>query len=314
MTLSFILLLIGFILIVIAANALTDGAAFIAFQHGISPMLIGLTLVAIGTSLPEIMVSIIAAIQHKTALALGNVIGSNIANIGLVLGVTLLIRPLTLTSNSMKNEFVLLFICMLITTGLMLDGFLSTLDGLVLSLSLCLLLIFLMFKAKKDKNVSFEKTSSDHQKKVRLPWLRIFFGIVLLPISAQLIVFSSSHIAHSLGVSDIIIGLTIVALGTSLPEVATSLSSAFKGHDDIAIGNIIGSNMFNLVAVLPFVALIHPDKIPTNVLIRDIPVMFVLTLILLALVCLKIKKLPRITGVIFLLLYFSYLTLLAIQQ
>jgi cation:H+ antiporter len=314
MILYFCLLIIGFGIIMKAANLLVDGAVCIAQRHAISPLIIGLTLVAFGTSIPEIMVSVMAAIQEKSDLALGNVIGSNIANIGFVLGFTYLIHPLQLKSTIIRQEFKPLFVAMIVTTLLMLNGVLSRLDGVVFIISLCLLLLYLGIKAERTKNGLLQEASEEFTQTITHPWVRIMIGLLLLPISAELIVFSSIEIARFFGVSEVMIGLTIVAFGTSLPELATSLSSALKGHDDMAIGNIIGSNMFNLLAVMPFIVLVHPQKVPALILTRDMPIMFFMTGLLFCITYARKKNISQLSGVILIGCYIAYLVLLGFQQ
>lgn len=313
MTQAIFLLIIGFWLIMKAAALLVDGAVTIATKHLISPLLIGLSLVAFGTSIPEIMVSVVAAVQEKSDLALGNVIGSNIANIGFVLGITYIIHPLRLKSSMVRQEFIPLFICMLITIVCMFNGTLTRLDGVIFIVGLCLLLLYMGVKAESHQSGLMEEAKQEAQKQVSYPWCRIIAGLILLPCSAELIVQNSVYIARILGVSDVLIGLTVVAFGTSLPEMATSITSALKGHDDMAIGNIIGSNMFNLLAVLPFIVILTPQPVPTLILYRDMPIMFFLTFLLLAMTFVKNKLLLRGLGIFLLLFYIGYLILLAFE-
>ena len=284
---AILLLLSGLLLISWAANKFVDGATAIAKQWDISPLIIGLTIVALGTSAPEIVVAIVSSAKGNASLAVGNAIGSNIANIGLVLGVTALIKPLSVHSRILQREFPILFIVMLLTWLLLSDGHLNHLDGLILLLGLSVLMIILIFLAQREKNHEPLATEFAAEISTTLPpkqaWFWVAVGIVLLPMSAELIVRGAVIIAKHFAISDLTIGLTIVAIGTSLPEVATSIAATLKGEDDIAIGNIIGSNMFNLLAVLPFPALVAPHLLDSMVLQRDLPVMFVMTVLLLIL-------------------------------
>lgn len=308
---ALLLLVIGFALIIKSADELVDGASQLAVNHGISPMVIGLTLVAFGTSAPELMVSLVAAWQNNSALAIGNALGSNIANIGLVLGLTLLYKPIHLKPSFITREFPLLFVVMLATYLLIADGFFSLYDGLLLLLALALVLTFLAYR--HDWHSLDELDLSNHHD-ISYPWVRVLIGMVLLPISAKLIVSASIFLARYFGVSELMIGLTIVALGTSLPEVVTSIAAARKGKSDLAIGNIVGSNMFNLIAVLPFVGIIAPNYVPQLLLQRDVPSMFVITVILLCIVLGRKKKLTRIDGVVLLALYIAYIALLVLSH
>ncbi len=305
--LAFLVLICGFAIIVKSADELVDGASQIAYNHKVSPMIIGLTLVAFGTSAPEMMVCIVAAVRENSALAIGNALGSNIANIGLVLGLTLLIKPIKMESHTIKREFPLLFIIMITTYILIVDGHFSLIDGVVLLLCLALFLAYLAYSHDQNKKSGLSQTEHDN---VSYPWLRVIGGIILLPISAEMIVKGSVTIALYFGVSELVIGLTIVALGTSLPEVVTSIAAARKGNTDMAIGNIIGSNMFNLIAVLPFVGLIHPTFVPPLLLTRDIPSMFFITIALLLMTFARKRELTRVEGILLLTVYVAYLGLL----
>ena len=302
---SLFLLLAGFALIVFAADVLTDGAIHIAHLHKIPPVVIGLTIVALGTSAPEIVVSIVAAYNEKSALAIGNVIGSNIANIGLVLGLTALITPPELDLKHLNREYLILFVVMLVTYILIADSFLGLIDGLILLLGLATLLTYLFFKAR------YQSQPLENFKLKPHPWVRIALGLTLLPLSADMIISSSVDVARYFGISELVIGLTIVALGTSLPEVVTSIVASLKGQFQLALGNIIGSNLFNILAVLPFVAIIHPDVVPEKVISRDLPTMVFFTILLVALSVLSRKRaLSRYKGALLLAIYTSYLAFL----
>jgi cation:H+ antiporter len=313
-------LIIGFIGLVWSANHLVRGASSVANYYGISPLIIGLTIVALGTSAPEIFVSYTAAMQGKSNLAIGNAIGSNIANIGLVLGVTALINPLKMQSSTLRREYPLLFIIMLFAFVLMIDGHLSVIDGSLFLLALCGLMIYLVYLAKSSSKADRLVKEFQQEMEQGLPLysaiLSIIVGMVVLPLSSKLLVYSASEIALWLGVSELVIGLTIVAIGTSLPEIATSLIGAYKGEDEIAIGNILGSNMFNLLAVLIFPGLLNPSHISTNVIIRDIPTMFLITIILFVMTYKFNKKeqLNRSQGILLLIIYISYMAAVIYQS
>jgi arabinose-5-phosphate isomerase len=249
----------GLILLTWSAGRFVLGASCLARGLGVAPLLIGLTIVAFGTSAPEIVVSVLAALQGNPGLAIGNAIGSNIANIGLVLGLSALVTPLLVRSTILRQEFPILLLVSLLGFVLILDGTLGRIDGLILIAGLLLLTAWLIRSAMRG------------------------LGLVVLMVSSRMLVWGSVEIAHALGVSDLVIGLTIVAIGTSLPELAASVMSALKGEHDIAIGNVIGSNMFNLLAVLGLPGLIHPAAIDPAVVTRDFPVMIGLTLLLLVL-------------------------------
>lgn len=305
------LLLLGFVLIVVAADDLVRTSSFIAKTFNISPMIIGLTIVALGTSAPEIIVSITASLDGQSELALGNAIGSNIANIGLVLGLSLLLKPIKIQSKTLLRELPILFIIMCCSYLLLADGYFSRHDGLLLLIGLGLLLFYIAGQANKSRKDSLaSEVTAELPASCRYPYFRLIVSLILLPISAKLIVNNSIVIASYLGVSKVTIGLTVVAIGTSLPEVATSIVGILKGEDDLAIGNIIGSNMFNLLAVLPFAGMLAPKKVPPLINVRDIPIMFLVSIFVVILVYMSKHKLGRLSGILLLSIYIAYLVLL----
>lgn len=311
-----VLVLFGFCLLAWSADRFVHASSDIARQFGISPLIIGVTIVALGTSAPEIFVSLSAAWQGNSGLAIGNVIGSNIANVGLVVGVTAIMAPMQVQSRILKREYPVLALIMLFAWVLVMDNYLGRLDGLLLLIALCLLILWLTWLAKKgDDEVlasEFEESLSDVMP-MKLAYIWFVVGLVLLVVGAKTIVYGSVEIAQYFGVSDLIIGLTIVAIGTSLPEVATSIMATRKQEYDIAIGNVIGSNMFNLLAVLPFPGLISPTELMPGVLSRDIPVMITISVVLL-LVSYGWRGRPgRITrgeGVLLIAIYIAYFAVL----
>jgi cation:H+ antiporter len=309
------LLILGMLLLAWSAERFVTGAACIARNLSVSPLLVGLTVVAFGTSAPEIFVSLMSLAQGKPGLAIGNALGSNIANIGLVLGVTALLVPLKVQSKTLRREYVILFFIMLLTWGLLLDGSLDPIDGVILLICLVGVLIWLAWQATRKINRQ-DELAKEYNKELQRPLpmrtaVTLFLlGLVLLPISSHILVYGAVHIASQLGINEVIIGLTIVAIGTSLPEVAASLAGSLKGEHDIAIGNILGSNMFNLVAVLAIPGLLQSVPLVSTVLTRDIPVMFGLT-ILLFLVAYGFRGpgvIQRWEGGVLLVCYVAYLT------
>ncbi len=302
----------GFILLVWAADRLVAGAAATASNLGISPLVIGLTVVGIGTSAPEMVVSAIAALQGNPGLAVGNAIGSNITNIGLVLGITAIIYPLTVESRLLRKEFPILLFIMIMTTLLMFDGVLTQVDGGLLLVGLIVLLSYMIIVGmeKGESDPLIQEFEAEIPRDMPMPkaifWLLV--GLTLLPASSAFLVEGAVTIASTYGISDTVIGLTIVAFGTSLPELAASISSALKHEDDIAIGNVIGSNMFNLLGVLGIGAIITPITLESFVLSRDVVSMFMFTLLLFALTW-RLKgagRINRFTGALLLVLYLSY--------
>lgn len=274
----------GFILLVWGADRLVAGASATARNLGVAPLIIGLTIVAFGTSAPEMIVSGVAAYQGKPGLAVGNAIGSNIANIGLILGVTALFYPLRVESQTLKREYPQLMLIMLVCLVMAFDLQFNRLEGWVLLGGLAILIVWMVrLGLRKDPEdrlaVEFEaEIPADMPMKTALTWMTV--GLIILPLSSHFLVQGALSIARLLDVSESIVGLTIVALGTSLPELAASLTSALRKEDDLAIGNIIGSNMFNILAVLGIAAVIKPVAFDATILYQDIPVMFLFTILL----------------------------------
>ncbi len=274
--------LAGFVALTWGADRFVVGAAATARNLGVPTLVIGLTVVGFGTSAPEILVSAMAALQGNTSLAIGNALGSNITNIALVLGATALIAPLAVHSTVLRREFPVLMAIMLFTLALLTDGRLDRHDGVLLLAGLAVMLYWMVnlgLRARRNDPIRSEYAAEIPEAMPlgrALLWLLL--GLVVLLLSARLLVWGAVEVATVLGVSDLVIGLTVVAIGTSLPELAASVVSALRHEHDIAIGNIIGSNMYNLLAVLGLPALIHPAAFPPEVLMRDYPVMIILTL------------------------------------
>ncbi len=306
MFLSILSLLIGFALLIWSADTFTDNGAKVARIFNISPLIIGLLIFGFGTSAPEMLVSGLAAYDGHPELSIGNAFGSNIFNIGLVLATTAIIYPVTVEKAVLKKEWVFLFVSSLIAGFLLMDGFLSFVDGLILLALLLLFLIYVFNESKKGNSIEIEpyEESIDNQEKGKT-WLLLLISLIILVSSAKLVVWGGTNLALAFGVSDLIIGLTVVALGTSLPELAVAISSALKRQHQMIIGNIIGSNLFNTLGVLAIPGLILPFQIPTEVMSRDYIYMITLTLLILIL---SIKlKINRYGGLILLAILASYL-------
>lgn len=313
--LSVLAVIFGFVVLIWGAERFVHGAAATARNLGISPLVIGLTVVGIGTSAPEILISIIAAYDGNPSLAVGNALGSNITNIALVLGVTALTVPLVVKSDTLKREYPVMFLIMILSFLLCLDGDLSRFDGIVL-LSGLMLMILWMVKLGLRKHES-DPLETEYEQEIpylttgkALFWLAL--GMILLFVSSRTLVWGSVNIAHALNISDLVIGLTIVAIGTSLPELAASMASALKGEPDIALGNIIGSNMFNLLAVLGLPGLIAPHILEPEAITRDFPVMigFSIVLFIMAYGFKGSGRINRFEGGLLLTGYFAYMTVL----
>jgi cation:H+ antiporter len=287
---------------------------------GVAPLLIGLTIVAFATSAPEILVSVVAATRGEPGLAFGNAIGSNIANIGLVLGVTALIRPIPLESATLRREMPALLAVSLLTVSLFLDSRLSRPDGIVMLTGLAIVMIwFVRLGIRSAENdpikMDYEaEIPKDVSTKTAFIWLVIGLGVLLL--GAGWLVDGSIGVAQSLGVSEVVIGITIVAIGTSVPELAVSLVSALRGEYGLAIGNIVGSNIFNLLAVIGIAASIHPATVAPSVLSLHIFVMVAFTLVLFAMTYDYDGKamLSRMEGVALLVAYFAYFAYVVAQN
>jgi len=283
MTLAFIALIVGFALLTWGADRFVTGSAAIARNLGVSPLIIGLTIVGFGTSAPEMLVSAMAAWEDNAGLAIGNAIGSNITNIALILGATALVAPLQVQSTTLRREMPVLLFTMIVALGLMWDGGLSRWDGGILLAGLGLMLVWLVALGSRERSDPMQ-AEYDAEIPSQMPMLKALFwfalGLTVLVAGSRVLVWGAVTIAQAFGVSDLIIGLTIVALGTSLPELAVSVMSAMKGEHDIAIGNVIGSNMFNLLGVLGLPGLIAPSMFAPEVLTRDFPMMIGLTIVL----------------------------------
>ena len=276
----------GFALLTWSADRFVTGASGIAFNLKVSPLIIGLTIVSLGTSAPEILVSVMAAMQGNAGLAIGNAIGSNIINTGLILGITAVIVPLSVHSSIIKRELPVMLLVMALALLLLLDGTLGRLDGAVLVSAMALMLIWMVHIGRRSQTTGTDPISGEFTDEIptSMPMGRAVFWLVVgglfLVGSSRMLVWGAVSVAHSLGVSDLVIGLTIVALGTSLPELAASVMSAIKKEHDIALGNIIGSNIFNILAVLGLPGLIDPGPIDAAVLTRDYPMMLGLCVML----------------------------------
>ena len=274
-------LIAGFLLLVWGADRLVAGASAFARNMGVSPLIIGLTIIGFGTSAPELVVSAVATLKGNAGLAVGNAIGSNIANIGLVLGVTAMIYPLRMESTALKREYPMLLLIMLVCFLLALDGRYGRLEGLLLLGALVAVVIWIirigLHRPLSDPLAEeFDaEIPRDIPTRVALVWLAV--GLVVLPVSSIFLVEGAITIARYLNVTDTVIGLTIVALGTSLPELATAITAALHREDDLAIGNIIGSNIFNLLGVLGIAAVLKPVDLLPIILARDFPAMFLIT-------------------------------------
>ena len=304
----------GFVILVWSADKFVEGAASTAKHLGMPSLLIGILIVGFGTSAPEMVVSAIAAMEGNPALALGNALGSNIVNIALILGVTAIVAPITVNSKIVKKEIPLLLLIVLASGYLLFDNTLTLGEGIVLISGFFTLIAWFIVSAFRGRGDTLEAEMNneliEHEMSLKAGIIWLIIGLVLLIASSRLLVWGAVGVAHEFGVSDLIIGLTIVALGTSLPELAASVIAARKGEHDIAIGNVVGSNMFNILAVIGIATIIAPmNGIPAEVLNRDWIVMLILTIALLVMSYgfrNKEGKITRFEGVILIICYIAY--------
>jgi len=313
-------LLIGVLGLLWGADRFVEGSAGAAGNFGVSPLIIGLTVVSIGTSAPEVLVSINAALSNAAELAVGNALGSNMANIGLVLGVTLLIAPTPAQKHLLTQEGLVLLVITAIAGLCLYDGYLGRVESAILA-GLIFPLVYIAIRYKKTHISPEEVAVGEDIPDITMGAAALWFivGLAVLLASAEVTVWSAKTIAQSMGVSELIIGLTVVAIGTSLPELAASVVSAMRGHHDIAIGNVFGSNLFNLMLVMPAAGIISPMAISPEVFSRDFISLAIMTLLLVAMVALALRKaarsglpavLSRYLGVILIVGYIGYYAVL----
>ncbi|MDP5030650.1 MAG: calcium/sodium antiporter [Paraglaciecola sp.] len=295
-----------------AADRFVYGAAAMAKNFGISPMVIGLTIVAMGSSAPEIVVSATASLNGNINTAIGNAIGSNITNIALVLGLTALLKPLLISSSTLKREMPVLLFFSLLATYMLSDLFLSRTEGLILIVFFFAVigaLVWMSFNLESNDPLIAETES---EIPTNVPTFKAIFwlimGLILLPLSANFMVDSAVVIAKAFGLSDLVIGLTIIAIGTSLPELAASIAGVLKNEDDMALGNIIGSNIFNILAVMAMPGLIAPGLIDEFAAHRDVYIMLGLNilLILMSFNLRGIRRINRIEGLALIACFAAY--------
>lgn len=313
MLLASLAILAGFVLLLWSADRFVEGAAATARHVGMPSLVIGMVIVGFGTSAPEMVVSAMAALDGNPDLAMGNALGSNITNTGLILGITALIAPITVNSKIVRRELPLLFIIGLVLGALLWNGGLGRAEALVLLAGFFALQGWSIFTAVRGRGDPLEAETDVELTAHAMTRGNAFFwlvaGLVLLVVSSRILVWGAVNIAEALGISDLLIGLTIVALGTSLPELAASVIAAHKGEHDIAIGNVVGSNMFNLLAVVGIAGTISPmPDLPPALMSRDWPVMMALTagLVVMAYRLRGPGRINRMEGTLLLLAFAAY--------
>jgi len=313
MILSFIAVICGLVLLLWSADRFIEGAAATAGYFGMPPLLIGMVVVGFGTSAPEMVVSALSAMQGNPGIALGNAYGSNIANIALILGVTALVSPIVVHSQVLRKELPVLVAVTALAAWQLWDGEISRLDAWILLILFIGLMGWTIWQGMRQKEDTMGGEFAHELESHAMPlpraavWLVV--GMVLLVVSSRVLVWGAVNIAQGFGVSDLVIGLTIISIGTSLPELASSVMAARKGEHDIAVGNVIGSNLFNTLAVVGIAGAIHPMAVGPEVLQRDVLVMSVLTLSLFFIGYGFRKRLGHITrveGTILLACYLGY--------
>jgi cation:H+ antiporter len=315
MLIAALLFFVGLLILYFGAEGLVQGASSVALQYGIKPVVVGLTVVALGTSMPEFLVNLFAVVAGESPLALGNIIGSNISNIALILGSSALVLPLTVTPEILKREYPVMLGVMVLFYLMALDGRIGTADGLVMVLLLVGLGAFLVYDTRQTSTAAvLDQIEGDlEEADPEMSGLRkatyLLGGMVGLALGAHLMVDSAVQIAETLGIATGIIGLTAVALGTSLPELAASMVSAAKSESDMSVGNVMGSNMLNVLFVVGIISIFKPLEVEARSLRIDFPVMLGFCALLLPLVWSQ-HRISRVGGTILLVSFLGYMTYL----
>ena len=300
-------LLVGLGCLFVGGNWLVKGSSRLAESLGISPLVVGLTVVAFGTSTPELLVSVSAALGGASDIAIGNVVGSNIANIGLILGLSGIIYPIGVQVGLIKREIPIMLVVALAAVLMIQDGIVSRTDAAILLTGMILFIIFMIISSRREQ----QKTTDDSATDTPTPTInrmreagRLFVGIIVLMIGAQLTVSNATGIARNLGISELLIGITVIAVGTSLPELVTSVVAAMNKNSDIAIGNVVGSNIFNILGILSITALVQPIPVSDQIITIDALIMLGFSFLVLPFVL--DRKLGRLEAILFLLGYIGF--------
>ena len=311
------LFVLGLVLLVLGAEWLVRGASRLAIALGITPLVVGLTVVAFGTSAPELAVTVSSTLRGTPDIALGNVVGSNICNILLILGLTALIAPLTVAQQLVRLDVPLLIIASVSMLVMAWDGAISSFDGLLLFAAVLIYTVYAIRQSRREQQAVHAEYQREYATGTGSAWTNlglIVLGLILLVVGARWLVEGAVIAARWLGISELVIGLTVIAIGTSLPEIAASVVASLRGQRDIAVGNVVGSSLFNILAVLGLTASISPTGIPVPgaALSFDLPIMLTATI-----ACLPIfftgYRIERWEGVLFLFYYGAYVTLLVLD-
>lgn len=318
MLVPILVLIVGLVILVWSADKFVDGSAVVAGHFGMPPLLIGMVIVGFGTSVPEMIVSAFASLHGTPGIALGNAYGSNITNIALILGATAIMSPIAFHISVLKIELPILTAVSLFAALQLIDGEITRIDALLLIAVFTIYMVWAVRKALRHKKSKMAKEFANELEQAKMPinkavfWL--FAGLAFLIISSRMLVWGAVKIAHGLGINDLVIGLTVVAVGTSLPELASSVVAARKGEHDIALGNIIGSNLFNTLVVVGIAGLIKPLAVQPEILYRDMVVMILLTVSLFVLGFnfknRKQGRINRLEGAFLLSVFIAYTTYL----
>ncbi|ARN76281.1 calcium/sodium antiporter [Oceanicoccus sagamiensis] len=319
MLLAMAAIIVGFIVLLWSADRFVLGASVMAKVFNVSPLIIGILIVGFGTSAPEMLVSAIAALEGNSGISIGNAIGSNIINVGLVLAITALFYPLQIKSRLVKREMPILLLAMAVAAALLYDLHLSFMDGAILIAGMVGMLLFTLWDVRQNSEGDAltaeweEEMPEDSGLGFAVTWLLVGLGLLLA--SSKLLVWGAVEIATIMGIDDLIIGLTIVAIGTSLPELAATIAAARRSEDDIAVGNIVGSNIFNIVGVMALPGLLNPSAVAPEVMSRDFPMMVVMTVVLLIFAwnfraSREVGVISRFKGVCLLALYIAHSVML----
>jgi cation:H+ antiporter len=304
----------GLVILYLGAEWLIKGAASLALRYGIRPLVVGITVVALGTSMPEFVINFFAALSGDDGLAIGNIIGSNIANIALILGSAALVLPLVVTPGTLKKEYPIMMLVMILFYVVALDGVISQFDGFLLVLGLVGFFSFIIYDARRyNTGTTKESRARDAERKqpIKKRVIAVVGGIIFLAVGARLMVFSASSIAHDLGIHPVVVGLTVVAIGTSLPELAASVVGAIKNEMDMSLGNVLGSNLLNVLFVVGLVSMIRPLEVDASALQVHFPVMLAFGIVLLPLAWTH-YRISRVEGGVLLASFTGYLVYLIV--
>ncbi len=309
---------VGLVALYLGAKWLVTGATSLALGLGIRPLLVGITIVALATSMPEFVVNLMAAVTGEDGLALGNIIGSNISNIGLILGVSAVVIPLGVAPSILRKEFPIMLAVMILFYALSYDGLISKVDGALLTTGLVAFISFLIIDNRRQEKKKVpvvedsvednadESAEEDQLTSTRSRVLYLLAGMIGLSLGARIMVYAAINIAESLSISDVVIGLTVVAIGTSLPELAASLACALNKQADMSVGNVLGSNLLNVLFVVGLVSLIRPLQVDAETISLHFPVMLVFSVLLLPIAWFS-HKINRFSGALLILAFIGYI-------